>query len=99
MAKGMPYEVGGLIFNDNRVCEYPNTASNPEHAFDIEADVGDLQHIFAVWHTHPTGPDKVSADDVECMMEMYDHGLVYPWIVVSPTTITRWEIDIAAATA
>lgn len=91
-AKGIPYEVGGLIHDDGQVCQYANTFYGDKcHGFDMEVDIADT--IFAVWHSHPTGPEQLSKDDVLAMMELHDHGFTWPWIVVGPTTITRWIVD------
>lgn len=94
-AKGNPYEIGGLIFNDQTVVQYDNVHSDPLHHFDMEVDL--REDIYAAWHSHPVGPECLSAEDVSCMAELHLSGLSFPWIVVSPLTITRWFYDAAAA--
>lgn len=94
-AKGTPYEVGGLILMDDKVIQYDNVHDDPLHHFDMEADLRD--DILAAWHTHPIGPECVSDEDVLCMAHLHRHGLRFPWVIVSPLTITRWSYDSAAA--
>lgn len=96
-AKGLPYEVGGVIDKNGCVIQYPNVADDREHSFDMDIDLD--MDIIAIWHSHPTGPEDVSHDDVECMYEGYELGYEWPWIIVSPNTITRWEIDVSASAA
>lgn len=91
-AKGIPYEVGGLIYNDDRILQGENIFDGDKrHGFDFIADMSD--DILAVWHTHPTGPESVSKDDVDAMQEMAEKGVHWPWVIVSPETITVWALD------
>lgn len=46
--------------------------------------------ILAIWHSHPCGPDGVSDNDLSCIQSLAIHGIHYPWIIVTPKTVTAW---------
>lgn len=97
MARGMPYEVCGIVHRNHLVTQYDNTfGGDKRHGFDMEIDLNDPD-IVALWHTHPNGLPMPSRDDIPCMKLLAEHGFWFPWVIVTPTTITRWTLDPAAA--
>lgn len=87
---GYPNEVCGVIHEHAIIRQLPNTfCGDKAHGFDFEVDITDPS-IRAVWHSHPNGPNQLSADDCECMHVMLEHGLRFPWIIVTPTCVTEW---------
>ena len=88
---GYPLEVCGLIHDHNIIHQYPNTfCGDKHHGFDMEVDIAD--DVKAIWHSHPTGPEGLTGDDLECMELLANRGFNYPWIVVTLKTVTAWEI-------
>lgn len=89
-AKAIPNETGGLIFADGLVVQCPNVAPDPVRHYETDIEMND--QIFAFWHTHPSGPNFLSSEDMNTMSEMYCLGMRYPWVVVGPETITSWHL-------
>lgn len=89
-AEGFPLEVCGVIHSRNIIHQYPNTfAGDKRHGFDMEVDIDD-RSIRALWHSHPFGPEEPSTDDIPCMDSLAQHGFNYPWIIVTPKSVTEW---------
>lgn len=87
---GYPYEVCGLIHSHNIIHQYQNTyLGDTMHGFDMEVDIHN--DIKAIWHSHPNGPDCVSDDDLRGMEALASQGFSYPWIIVTPYTVTAWH--------
>jgi proteasome lid subunit RPN8/RPN11 len=88
--QGFPYEVCGVLHQHNIIHQYPNTFDGDRrHGFDMEVDVEDSS-IIAIWHSHPSGPDGLSDNDLPCVQSLALHGLHYPWLVVTPKKVTAW---------
>jgi proteasome lid subunit RPN8/RPN11 len=88
--QGFPYEVCGILHEHNIIHQYPNTFhGDRRHGFDMEVDIQDCS-IRAIWHSHPLGPDGPSDDDFPCIQSLAMHGVHYPWLIVTPKTITAW---------
>lgn len=91
--QGMPEEVCGIICPHNIIVQLPNTfAGDRCHGFDMEVDMGNSGHIKAIWHSHPTGPDFPSKDDIPSMNLLAERGLTYPWLIVTHKHVTAWRV-------
>jgi proteasome lid subunit RPN8/RPN11 len=85
---GLPYEVCGLIYEHDIVVQYPNiSCGNKKHSFDMEADICDAK---AMWHSHPTGPDYPSEDDLPCIETLLNLGIDIRHIVVTPKSVNEF---------
>lgn len=90
---GAPYEVCGVIHHHNIIHQYPNTFCGDKlHGFDMEVDLNHAD-IKAVWHSHPIGPDHLSDHDIRCMELLASEGFCFPWVVVTPGSITAWALQ------
>lgn len=98
-AKCAPYEACGTIHKNFLVTQYDNTYSGDRrHGFDMEVALEDPE-LLAIWHSHPTGPDCPSRDDIPSMELMALHGFNFPWVIVTPDAITRWTLGVPARIA
>lgn len=87
--QGMPYEVCGLVYQHNIIVQYPNiSCGDKKHSFDMEADVADAK---AMWHSHPTGPDMPTKDDMSCIEMLEKMGIHIGHIIVTPSTVHEYE--------
>jgi proteasome lid subunit RPN8/RPN11 len=90
-ADGYPLEVCGLIHHHGIIHQYPNTfCGDKHHGFDMEVDISN--DVKAIWHSHPTGPEGLSDDDIEAMGLFADQGFDFPWIVVTLKGVTAWGL-------
>lgn len=87
---GHPNEVCGYITVRGDIVDVPNTFNGDrKHGFDMEIDLD--APISKIWHSHPTGPQCPSMDDIPAMAALSAHGFKYPWIIVAPGGVFEWE--------
>lgn len=87
---GMPEEVCGAIYTHNIIVQYKNTfTGDRRHGFDFK--LSPSNDIKAIWHSHPTGPDKLSDDDIVCIRELIENGYNFRHILVTPKEIMEYE--------
>jgi|SRR4051812_22074602 proteasome lid subunit RPN8/RPN11 len=93
--QGYPFEVCGVLHAHNIIHQYANTfVGDRTHGFDMEIDVHDTS-IKAIWHSHPNGLARPSNDDIPCMESLARHGYNYPWLIVTPRSVTEWIFESA----
>ena len=84
----------GLVLADGSVIELENVALNPEREF--EASPADMVkhdgNTIATWHTHTSGPPRLSVNDVDGFL-MWPH--LQHWIV-TPEGITGFKVENGA---
>lgn len=88
--QGYPFEVCGVVCENEIIRQHANTfPGDRTHAFDMEIDLSD-KSIKAIWHSHPDGPAGPSTNDIPCMESLASHGYNYPWLIVTPQSVTEW---------
>lgn len=91
---GMPNEVCGVIHTHNIIHQYQNVfQGDKSRAFDMEIDIGDPS-IKAIWHSHPRGLERPSADDVPCVESLLRCGLSFNYIIVTPRDVFEFKADL-----
>lgn len=88
-----PREACGLIFNDNIIVAYGNTAPDPMHGFDFEAVLNN--DVKAVWHSHPNGLIYPSRDDYPMMATIYSAGFNCHFIIVANDEVYEYRVTPA----
>lgn len=74
-----PLEACGFIMNsadpdtDQFVFEVPNIHKNPRHAWQMDPQyqlvaMANEENVFAIWHSHPSGPEGPSETDYKYMI-------------------------------
>ena len=91
--QGMPNEVCGVVYEHDIIVQYQNCSSNPEHSFDAEIDIGDVG-VKAIWHSHPSGMDGPSADDLKFIEWCVAHDHNFHHIIVTSNTVNEFKAKL-----
>lgn len=95
----LPNECVGLVWMDGQVQRLINQARSPSR-FSISRaqlagrlnEMDETNVLVCVYHSHPGGTTRLSADDKESFKRQWDRGIVIPWLVVTEDEWVLWHI-------
>lgn len=87
--EAVPSEACGVVWNDGLVTPAPNVAGQPNRYAIKDSDMMALlaarpdNHIYAIYHSHPSNRAKPSVHDVEMMIAAKERGWDIFWVIVA----------------
>ena len=80
---GYPFEHCGVVWIGGGIYEYPNVhCGDKRHNFAM--DIDNNLPIWAIWHSHPTGPPWPSDEDEKVMGILEEAGYSWPHLIAVP---------------